>query len=91
MGNRRSQADGQVGRMEPLGAKMKGDPKRADSLGCRMTMTEAICSFQKAKGRRLRGAGNPEIVVRAYFSRGADGCPRTVCPSMGYLHPSLGS
>ena len=77
--------------MEPLGAKMKGDPKRADSLGCRMTMTEAICSFQKAKGRRLRGAGNPEIVVRAYFSRGADGCPRTVCPSMGYLPPSLGS
>ena len=43
-------ADGQVGSMEPLGAKVKGGPKRALSLGCRMTTTEVIRSFQKPNG-----------------------------------------
>lgn len=43
--------------MEPLGAKVKGGPERADSLGCRMTTTEVICSFQKAKGSREPGDG----------------------------------
>lgn len=71
--------------MEPLGAKVKGGPERPDSLGCRMTTTEVICSFQKAKGSR-----EPEMVVRACFSREADGCPRTVCRSVGYLPPPGG-